>query len=66
MTRFTVPDMSCSHCTATIEKSIRAVDPAAKVVCDLASHTVAIDSALNAGALGSAIRGAGYDATPVA
>ena len=33
--KFSVPEMSCSHCTASIEKSIKAKDPAAAVSTDL-------------------------------
>lgn len=60
MIRFSVPDMSCGHCTATIEKAIKAIDPSAKISCDLAEHAVEVDSALDESALQSAIRDAGY------
>ena len=33
MRSFKVPDMSCGHCTATIEKAIKAIDPTASVTC---------------------------------
>ncbi|WP_425100417.1 heavy-metal-associated domain-containing protein [Tropicibacter sp. S64] len=60
---FKVPDMSCGHCTSAIEKSVKAADPAARVTCDLGTHTVHIDSALSADLLSDAIRSAGYEAT---
>lgn len=63
MNRFSVPDMSCGHCTAAIEKAIKAIDPTADVVCQLDTHTVAIKSALSNSALSDAIRGAGFEAT---
>ncbi len=66
MTRFSVPDMSCGHCTAAIEKAIAAIDPAAKVSCDLDARTVDVDSSLNQQALSGAIREAGYEATTLA
>lgn len=67
MTNLHIPGMSCGHCTATIEKAIKAIDPAATVSCELSGRTVSIESALSAHALSDAIRGAGYEvATPVA
>ncbi|MGY9040020.1 MAG: heavy-metal-associated domain-containing protein, partial [Rhodobacterales bacterium] len=35
MFRFSVPNMSCGHCTASIQKAIMAADPDATVSCDL-------------------------------
>ncbi len=64
MKRFSIPDMSCGHCTAAIEKSIKAIDPNAEVRCDLGSRTAEIESALNDEALAVAIKGAGYESSP--
>ncbi len=66
MTRFSVPDMSCGHCTAAIEKAIAAIDPAAKVSCDLGARIVDVESSLNEQALSETIREAGYEATTLA
>lgn len=63
---FRVPDMSCGHCTAAIEKSVKAADPAARVDCDLSERRVKIDSTLSPEQLGAAIRDAGYEAQPLA
>lgn len=60
---FSVPDMSCGHCTAAIEKAITAIDPTAKVSCDLGARTVEVDSTLTERALADAIREAGYETT---
>ncbi len=60
MTRFTVPEMSCGHCTAAIEKAIKEIDTAASVACNLDDRTVTISSDLPAKALQSAIYDAGY------
>lgn len=65
MTRFDVPDMSCGHCRATIEKAIRSVDPLAEIDCDLHARIVGVKSALDADCLAMAMREAGYAATPV-
>ena len=64
MIAFEVNDMSCGHCTAAIEKSIRAADPNAVVKTDLTTHRVAVDSKLAEAALVAAIGAAGYQATP--
>ncbi len=58
---FSVPEMSCGHCTAAIEKAIGAVDYTAKVDCDLTSRRVTIKSALDVDTLSAAIKDAGYD-----
>ena len=62
--KFHVPDMSCGHCTAFIDKALKAVDPEASVDADLASKTVTIASAKDAATLQAALEGAGYPATP--
>ena len=61
MTRLSIPDMSCGHCTAAIEKAITAIDPTARVSCDLETRTVDVQRALSERALSEAIREAGYD-----
>ena len=52
MIRFSVPDMNCGHCTASIKKAI--------VTCDLTARSVEVDSALDESALKAAIHDAGY------
>ncbi|RYH06000.1 heavy-metal-associated domain-containing protein [Tropicimonas sp. IMCC6043] len=60
MTRFNVPEMSCGHCTAAIEKAIKEIDLNATIACNLNDRTVTISSDLPAKALQSAIYEAGY------
>ena len=62
--KYSVPDMSCGHCTAAIKKAIEAVDPAADVQTDLESRTVTIASSKPDPMLVEAMKSAGYDATP--
>ena len=61
--KYSVPDMSCGHCTAAIEKSVKSADPAATVACDLPSRTVEITSTLSVDDLNRAFQSAGYEAT---
>ncbi len=61
MVKFDVPDMSCGHCTTTIEKAIIAIDPTAKVSCDLGLHSVEVDSSLSERVLFEAISGVGFN-----
>lgn len=61
MGHFKVPGMSCGHCTAAIEKAVRAIDPAASITCELDNRTVSVETSLSDDAVSDAIRGAGYD-----
>ena len=61
---FYVPDMSCGHCSAAIEKAIIAIDPGASVVANIASKRVTVTSHEPAAALIGAMKAAGYPATP--
>ena len=63
---FKVPEMSCGHCTAAIEKAIIAADPLATVNCDLGSHSVTVESALAIADVSTAIKDAGYDSEAIA
>lgn len=63
--KFHVPDMSCGHCTAAIEKAIVIQDPAAIVMTDLETRLVSVDSTLPVADLQLAIGKAGYEATTI-
>lgn len=65
MTNFTVPEMSCGHCTAAIEKEIKGADQSADVSCDLSDRSVAVQSTLGNDAILAAIKEAGYEATVI-
>ncbi len=64
MTTLSIPDMSCGHCKATIEKTIKGLDPAALLDFDMPARTVAVKSAAAIDAMRAALKSAGYDATP--
>ncbi|KAA0910113.1 heavy-metal-associated domain-containing protein [Aquicoccus porphyridii] len=65
MMTFSVPKMSCGHCTASIEGKILDVDEGADVQCDLAERRVVVESVLDAAAIMAAIEAAGFEASPV-
>lgn len=60
--KFSVPDMSCSHCVAAITKAIKAMDTTAVVSCDLEYRTVTIDHPSSPDLLEASILKAGYKA----
>ena len=66
MIAFQVNDMTCGHCVRTITEAIQNLDKNAKVEIDLARHRVEVEpDAVDARALGVAIREAGYTPVPV-
>ena len=65
MTKFNVPEMSCNHCKASIEKAIKGVDAAAEIDVDLDAKIVAVESRIAEAAIVDAIKDAGYEATAV-
>jgi len=60
MTRFTIPDMDCQGCVASITRAVQSQDANAKVVADLGSHKVEIDSIAEPRLLAAAIDAAGF------
>ena len=63
MTKFNVPDMSCGHCTATIEKAVTAADEGADFAFDLDTRTVTVESTLDEATLAAILEKEGYPAT---
>lgn len=62
MPSFNIPDMTCGHCKATVEKTILELDGAAKVTIDLDTHNVDVDTQTATGTLVTALKTAGYEA----
>jgi copper chaperone len=62
MLELTLPDMTCGHCVAAITRTVQALDPAARVQTDLATHRVQIESSQPAEALTAALAEEGYPA----
>lgn len=57
---FTVEDMSCGHCAATITKAVESKVPGAKVSADLGAKRVTVSNAPDAKTVESIIADAGY------
>lgn len=64
MSKFNVPDMSCGHCKAAVEKAVATVPGVAGMTVDLGAKTVEVLGTAQDGALMAALRAAGYPATP--
>lgn len=63
MTRLNVPDMSCGHCRASIEKAVTGADPVADLDFDMEKRTVEIETDIGLEALLALLKDAGYPAT---
>lgn len=63
--KLNVPDMSCGHCRAAIEKAVEAADPMAELSFDMEERQVEIETDLASDALLALMSEAGYPATPV-
>jgi copper chaperone len=64
MIEFTVKDMTCGHCAATITEAVKAVDPAGRLEIDLEARRVRVDSAMSAERFAAAISRAGFSPAP--
>jgi copper chaperone len=64
MAEFTVKDMTCGHCAATITEAVKALDPAGRVEIDLDAKTVRVESAISSERIAAAISRAGFSPVP--
>jgi len=60
MIQFTVSDMTCGHCAATITSAVKALDPQASCEVDLAAKRVKVGTAFSAERVRAAIERAGF------
>ena len=60
MTTLSLPDMSCGHCKATVEKTVKALDPQATLDFDMDARTVGIEAKASPAAISEALTAAGY------
>ena len=65
MITFHIPDMSCGHCKATVEKTIHALDPTAQIEFDMVARRISIESTTDAARVQAALADVGYPASPV-
>jgi copper chaperone len=63
MTTFSVPDMSCGHCKATVETALAAVPGADQVSVDLTTRKVEVEGSAPPAEILKALDNAGYPAT---
>lgn len=66
MTRFSVPNMSCGHCKATIENALTEADGGVEVSFNMEAREIDVDSTLNTAEIIETIRQAGYEASEIA
>ena len=62
MTKLLIPEMSCGHCKATVEKTIKALDPSATLEFDMQARKVSVETRAALDAVQSALAAAGYEA----
>lgn len=55
-----IPDMSCGHCTAAIQKAVMASDPSARLAFDLPSRSVNIETSLSLESVQGVLEREGY------
>ena len=65
MTRFHIANMTCSHCKASVEKAVTALDDDAELDFDMETREVEIDSTASKSAILSALDAAGYPAAEI-
>ena len=63
MSIFNVPEMSCGHCKAAIQKAISAADHSATVAFDMEARTIDVSSSLSLTELSDLLANEGYPST---
>ena len=62
--KFHVPDMSCGHCTSSIQTAIAHAFDGASVSCDLDSRTIDVTNAPSAQQIIEVLDDISFDAQP--
>lgn len=60
MYEFEIPNMTCGHCKGTVEKVIKAADPASVATVDLVSKKATVKTTLDPAVICQTIEDAGY------
>jgi copper chaperone len=64
MIEWTIPTMSCGHCAGVIERTVKGLDPQARLTIDLPSHRVSVQTTADEKALAAALAEEGYAPVP--
>lgn len=62
MIKLSIPDMSCGHCKAAVEKAVAGVAPGATVAVDLPARTAEVGGVSTPEVVIAALKSAGYEA----
>ena len=62
--KYHVPDMSCGHCKASIEKAIATLDPAASVAVDLETKSIDVSTRKPSTAVVATLADIGFPVLP--
>lgn len=62
MAVFSVPDMSCDHCTASITEALSAIDDGVEINADMETREIEVRSTAGNAAVLKALQDAGYPA----
>lgn len=60
-----IPDMSCGHCKATVEETIKTLDPDAQIKFDMDARQIELDSQVETANVQAALSEVGYPARPI-
>lgn len=60
MLELTLPDMTCGGCARGVSAAIKALDPSAEVVADVAARTVRVETTASPEAVKAAVEEAGF------
>jgi copper chaperone len=55
-----IPNMTCGHCVRSVTEAVKSADPQAKVLVDLPTHKVQIDTTATREAVLAKLSEAGY------
>ena len=64
MEQYTITGMSCAACTARVEKAVSEVEGVTSCSVNLLTHSMGVEGTAGSEAIITAVRNAGYDATP--